>query len=164
MYQSVGSFCKGYLRTQIFHMGSSKPSPAPNTIKTNGFCSLFLHFCIPIPPFVHSFTPSSLALLLSVSLPTCLGPKNTQNGRGTYIAHFSRSHLPSTSELGFGHAQSGFGHAQWGFGHAQWGFGHAQLGFGHVKLGFTHAELGLGHAELGFRHAELRFGHEKCQP
>ena len=150
MYKSVVSFCKGFPRTQIFHMGSSKPSPAPNTIKTNGFCSLFLHFCIPIPPFVHSFTPSSLPLLLSVSLPTCLGPKNTQNGRCTYIAHFSRSHLPSTSELGFGHAQLGLGHAE--------------LGFGHVKLGFTHAEMGLGHAELGFRHAELRFGHEKCQP
>ena len=156
MYKSVVSFCKGFPRTQIFHMGSSKPSPAPNTIKTNGFCSLFLHFCIPvslsaspapntiktncfcslflhfcipIPPFVHSFTPSSLPLLLSVSLPTCLGPKNTQNGRCTYIAHFSRSHLPSTSELGFGHAQ---------------------LGFGHVKLGFTHAQLGFGHAQLGF--------------
>ena len=177
MYRSVGSKSNGFLRTQIFHMGCLKPSPAPNTIKTtsfcslflhfciavcfsdsrapntiktNGFCSLFLHFCIPIPPFVHSFTPSSLPLLLSVSLPTCLGPKNTQNGRCTYIANFSRSHLPSTSELGFGHVQ--------------WGLGHAELGFGHVKLGFTHAELGLGHAELGFRHAELGFGHEKCQP
>ena len=133
----MGSFSQGFLRTQIFHMGSSKPSPAPNTIKTNGFCSLFLHFCIPIPPFVHSFTPSSLPLLLSVSLPTCLGPKNTQNGRFTYIAHFSRSHLASTSELGFGHVKFGFTHAELGFGHAQLGFGHPEMGFGHAQLGFT---------------------------
>ena len=103
------------------------------------FASLSLHLFIPSPP-------SSLPLLLSVSLPTCLGPKNTQNGRCTYIANFSRSHLPSTSELGFGHAQLGLGHAE--------------LGFGHVKLGFTHAEMGFRHAELRLGHAELGLGHD----
>ena len=124
---------------------------SPKHYKNQWFLLIISSFLHPyLPPFVHSFTPSSLPLLLSVSLPTCLGPKNTQNGRCTYIANFSRSHLPSTSELGFGHAQLGLGHAE--------------LGFGHVKLGFTHAEMGFRHAELRLGHAELRFGHEKCQP
>ena len=120
-----------------FSHGFLKTATSPKHYKNQWFLLIISSFLHPyLPPFVHSFTPSSLPLLFSVSLPTCLGPKNTQNGRCTYIAHFSRSHLPSTSELGFGHAQLGFGHAQ--------------LGFGHVKLGFTHAQLGFGHAQLGF--------------
>ena len=153
-------FCT-YIYVKIegyFSHGFFKTVTSLKHYKNQWFLLIISSFLHPyLPPFVHSFTPSSLPLLLSVSLPTCLGPKNTKNGRCTYIAHFSRSHLPSTSELGFGHAQSGFGHAQWGFGHAQWGFGHAQLGFGHVKLGFTHAQLGFGHAQLGFGHAQLGF-------
>ena len=113
-----------------FSHGFLKTVTSPKHYKNQWFLLIISSFLHPyLPPFVHSFTPSSLPLLLSVSLPTCLGPKNTQNGRCTYIAHFSRSHLPSTSELGFGHAQLGFGHAEMGFGHAQLGFGHAQLGF-----------------------------------
>ena len=59
MYRSVGSFSEGFFRTQIFHMSSSKPSPAPNTIKINGFCSLFLHFCIAVC-FSDSRAPNTI--------------------------------------------------------------------------------------------------------
>ena len=136
--QKCGIILQRVPQDSNFSHGFLKTVTSPKHYKNQWFLLIISSFLHPyLPPFVHSFTPSSLPLLLSVSLPTCLGPKNTQNGRCTYIAHFSRSHLPSTSELGFGHAQLGFGHAQLGFGHAEMGFGHAQLGFGHAQLGFT---------------------------
>ena len=94
-------------------------------------------------------------------LYTCCKYVNIQNGRCTYIVHLSRSHLPSTSELGFGHAQLGLGHAELGFGHVKLGFTHAEMGFRHAELRLVTCWIGIGTCWIGIRTCSI--GIRTCQ-